>query len=783
MKEQRHHHPHVDPRQPRNGARPGTNPPVFAWKPLQGQRDFRLTVARDAGFKDLCLDVQDLPDPLFLPEKAFPAGSYFWRWSSQGRESETFACEITPDAVVLEVPPAVEWLKRFPKGHPRIFIRPEDVPALRASRHGDRAGLWKTLRAGADKLLAEPHELDEPPFLPDRRRDYREYFRVWRGVLQDSRRFVKGAQTLALAYLASGQAEYAQAACRRMASVARWDPDGSSHIDHNDEAHMSVIWHGPQACDWVWDRFSDEQRQAVIRQFRRRGEINYEHMHDRGMYGVDRFDSHAGREIVFLAQIAFVFHEHIPEAGKWLEWLRPVLCGIWPIWAGDDGGWAQGPMYATAYVGIQTMFATALKRGAGINMYRRPFWANHARWRRWWLPPYLKWTGFGDCGALPPLEGNADIVQTIQRETGTHDLSEYVAACRAAGPARPGAAPEVSAQRYIAGDGVRPAGPSAASRTDQRQAAAPPQSGILHVFPYVGLAAIRTHPDDPTRDVAFFFRSSPLGAISHSHANNNDFALHVAGEVMAMPSGYYDGYGSAHHMHWVWQTKSHNCLTLSDAGQLVSSHDSVGAVENTLEDESVVYLRGTADASYDRARRCRRHVVFLKRHCCFVLIDEFVAAPPVASALQWNLHSFSPFVVDEDGRAFLIEREASSLEGRFMYHGNAFFSLSEGWDPPPMPTGGSPSPPMQYNLRFSVTALASSQNIGVVLCPGHERLSRAQVVTEQSGRTELARIGDDRLAVNQGGGIEYEGIRSQAVAVLLVDGKVYELTDDGLGRT
>ena len=70
---------------------------------------------------------------------------------------------------------------------------------------------------------------------------------------------------------------------------------------------MSVIWHGPTACDWAWDQFTDEERERVIAQFRQRGQITFEHMHDRGSYGVSRFDSHAGREIVFLALTAFTF--------------------------------------------------------------------------------------------------------------------------------------------------------------------------------------------------------------------------------------------------------------------------------------------------------------------------------------------------------------------------------------------------------------------------------------------------------------------------------------------
>ena len=58
MREHRHPHCHVDPRQPRNDTRPGTNPPVFAWKPTEGATAFRLKVARDADFADICLDTQ-----------------------------------------------------------------------------------------------------------------------------------------------------------------------------------------------------------------------------------------------------------------------------------------------------------------------------------------------------------------------------------------------------------------------------------------------------------------------------------------------------------------------------------------------------------------------------------------------------------------------------------------------------------------------------------------------------------------------------------------------------
>ncbi len=774
MKTQRHPHPHIDPRQPRQGARPGTNPPVFVWKPPKGAGPSRLVVARDAAFERVCLDESDLRDPLFLPETAFAPGRYFWKWSAGDCEGEVFSFETPKDSVVLEVPSVETWLERFPAGHPRIYIRPEEVEALRASRRGERAERWAKLQAEADAVLAERHEIEEPPYLPDRAADYEAFFRAFHDIMWRTRTFVRGAELLALAYLASGEPRYGRAACQRLDSLARWDPEGSSHLRHNDEAHMPIIWSGPTACDWAWDLFTDEERGRVVEHLRRRGQITFEHMHDRGCYGVTRFDSHAGREIVFLAQTAFLIHEHAPEARRWLEWLRPVLCGVWPVWAGDDGGWAEGVSYSLAYVSIMTLFATTLKRGAGVDLYSRPFWRGHARWRQWCLPPYAEWIGFGDHTErwANSWRANADLVEIIARETGADEFDAYIAAMRAeaetCAPRRVAQGPRTNPQLYLAPE-------------KQATRAESPAGPTCRVFPAVGWAAVRTHLDDPAQDVALLFRSSPYGSISHSHANNNDFIIHVAGKVMAMPSGYYCGYGSPHHAHWVWHTKSHNCLTLSDAGQLMRSHDSVGRVENFYEDERLAYFLGVADASYaDRAARCRRHVVFLKRARSFLLIDDFEARPGVVSALQWNIHSWAPFAVDEEQRSFVIEREGRTLTGYFLYHLEAFFSVTQGWDPPPLQVKSNDQWLMQHHLRFTPNVMAPRQRLGVVLAAGCERFPAAAVRTERNDGVEFARIGEDAVWLSQGGAIPCEGAAPNALAAVRADGALYQITDAGL---
>jgi hypothetical protein len=777
MDEIRHAHPHVDPRQPRDGTNPGTNPPVFAWKPVREIDIFKLEIARDGDFNDVVFEIPDLEDPVYLPEKAFDVGAYFWRWSDGVFTSPVFQFKITEASVVLEVPLADVWLQRFPAGHPRIYLSPNDVEAFREKCSEDERPMFRRFEASADSELADDHHMDEPDFLGDRATNYAEFWKIWYPTMWGSRRFIKGAETLGLAWLATGNEEYARAACKRLVSISKWDPKGSSYLGHNDEAHMSVIWHGANACDFVWDQFTEEERALVIEQYRQRGEITYEHMHDLGLYGITRFDSHAGREIVFLAHIALVFHEHIPEAKKWLNWLRPVLCGLWPSWAGDDGGWAQGPSYGLAYVTIMTMFCSALKRGAGIDLYQRPFWGNHARWRQWIVPPYIEWLGFGDHSERwsDSWLNGADLVALIGHETGTSEFDAYVAELRE--EARLMDTPDerkmpgVSTQLFTA-----PEGDAASERVSDGH--------MLRVFPAVGWAAIRADVKDRERDIAMVFRSSPFGSVSHSHANNNDFILHVGGRVMAMPSGYYSGYASDHHAHWVWHTKSHNCVTLSDAPQLMRSHDSLGAVENAFEDERLTYFRGTADKSYaDRADRCRRHVIFVKEQQYFVMVDEFVAKPGIASGLQWNLHSWNEYEVNEERRLFQVRRGDSVLRGHFMHHKNGFFSLSEGWDPPPMKGKDHAQWHQQYHLRFTPSGIEiPARNLGVILSMSHEHLDAPIVETELVGETEVAHIGNDLVMVNQGAKMAYENYQSDALILLSIGGQRYGVRDSGISN-
>jgi hypothetical protein len=830
MRDQRHPHMHVDPRRPRHAESPTVNPPLFAWKPRAGERRFGLAVARDPALTDRVIDLEDLTEPLHLPEKALAPGTYWWCWRVGADRSEIFRLDIGALAVVLEVPPATQWLARLPAGHPRLHASPDRVEEIRDRAAAEQPEATLQLLALADELLGESHHIPEPPFLPDRNKDFEANRAIWYPTMWGSRAFVKGAETLALAWLLTGDETYGRPACERMASISLWDPDGSTWLGHNDEAHMSVIWHGPHAVDWVWDCFTDEQRRRVIEQFRRRGQITYEHMHDLGAYGIDRFDSHAGREIVFLALVALTFHEHIPEAATWLDWLRPVLCGVWPIWARDDGGWAQGPSYGLAYVGIQQMFASAFKQGVGVDVYRRPFWRNHARWRRWILPPYAEWQGFGDHTQRwqSSWRRNADLIELIGLETETDEFAGYVEGLRTQTEFQPEPRdrhlPGINAHLFLARLQRRSAATPTAGGTAAADASHPepatdrlteprfgdgfdPSSSMLKVFPAVGWAALRTAPAaeaDGKGDIAVVFRSSPLGSISHSHANNNDIVLHVGGRAMAMPSGFYGGvklgYGGEHHANWVWHTKSHNCVTLSDAGQIMRSEESTGAVAHAFEDGRLVYWVGIADASYaDRAERCRRHMLFLKESNALVLIDEFVSRGAMLSTLQFNWHTMDPVDVKEGARTFSWKRGKSRVTGTFLYHANAMFTMTQGWDPTPAQAETEAPYPMQYHLRFTCNSKTPDyqgprhrlldrppikRRLATVLAPSAPGIPAAPVVASMEGECEVGQIGDARLVLHpDGGDLVVDGLTIDGLAVIDVDGVRYVIDDEGIRAT
>ena len=746
-------HPHVDPRQPRIDETVLVDPPVFVWRPTTAEshcRNYSLVVATDPDLRKRVLEVQGLESPMFLPTRTLGPGRYYWTWKRASESGQVWSFAVSEASVQIEVPEPDQLVGAFSGAHPRVYVKQQELGLLRdryrsvprCDVEGGETGLRTELLSELTKVFAAegegPHELKEPPYLPDRRTDFDAFWKTWYEFNWTSRRFMQGAELLGLAYLLTGDVSFGERCKRRLLSVSEWDPDGSSSIAENDEAHMSVFRHMPIAADFVWNLLNTEERERLVAHIRRRGNNTFRHARHLGEYGVTRFDSHAGREIVFLGIAALAFADEIPEAADWLAWLRPVLCGVWPIWGHNDGGWAEGPAYALTYVTIMTMFATAIKAGADVDLYKKPFWQNHADWRRWIQPPYAEWIGFGDHTERwrEFWEGTAYLVKLLGLETGNNHHSDYaqdmlVEAESATAPPERGRFP-IPSQLVIRTLLAEPRPARVPEDHANRRA--------LKVFDDVGWAVVSTDDLSEAADVRLLFRSSPFGSISHSHAANNDFALHVAGKAMLIPSGYFSGFSSNHHSHWVWHTKSHNALTLGGAPQFIRSYDSRGMVARSFEDDNLTYFCGVADPSYAHlADVYRRHVLFVKSPGVFVVMDEVVLHAGVFVPSEWNAHAWYPFSIDAERKAFSVRDGDTGVEVIFLTPFEGYFSVSEGWDPAPDSTyKDSREWRNQFNLKYVPSdILGRHRIIPAVLSPFHSE--RRKPMLSQDFRAHVDR--------------------------------------------
>ena len=143
-------------------------------------------------------------------------------------------------------PPAQDILNTLRPGHPRLFITPESLPALRRAVQADPAmkDLYAKLRSSAD------HMLGERPV---------EHVLIGPRLLDKSRLCLERVSTLSLAYLLSGEEKYAARAAGELEAAAAFKDWNPSHF--LDTAEMSCAL--GIGYDWLYAYLSKEQRAAI----------------------------------------------------------------------------------------------------------------------------------------------------------------------------------------------------------------------------------------------------------------------------------------------------------------------------------------------------------------------------------------------------------------------------------------------------------------------------------------------------------------------------------------
>ncbi|MGQ9729767.1 MAG: DUF4962 domain-containing protein [Candidatus Zipacnadales bacterium] len=644
---------------PADGEIAGLNPPPFCWLPSGPEVTYRLQVAQAPDFTGNTVIVYEgLKWCCAMLTEPLATGTWYWRYGVDGVRRGTIWSQARRFIVPQEASP---WpypgrqALQVPEGRPRLFITRKRLPQFRQRAHeGDLKIVADSLVEAVRKFAGEKL-IPEPAMLPqdsDARRD------AYTITFRETRPPMDRMEQAALAYLLTGDTACGAEAKRRLLHFFKWDPSGSTNVFHNDEPAMWMMMRGVRAYDWTYDLFIPEERESVEQSMRVRASDFYKLLRQRP-YENNPYESHAGRIIGFLGEAALEFLDEWPEALEWLDYITQIYWAVYPAWGKDDGGWNEGPGYWSAYMTFALHFVVALREATGIDLAKRPFFHQTPYYRLYLTPPHSQMSPFGDGTQWKPSPAG-DLMYWFSTLTRDPVLRWYAQMQRSEGGSN------------ILGIVLK----------DESLIGAPPTDlPTARLFPGVGIAVLRTNLIDGEEDVGFIMRSSPYGAVSHGHNDQNCFVLEAYGEPLAIASGYYNQYGSPHHVQWTQQTKA-KCGITFDGGQ--GQHrgwQACGNITAFSHNEHFDCVVGDATKAYgDQLTRAIREVVHV-RPGVFVIRDDLASLQP--HRYEYWLHAIDKMEVDEATATVIISRPKASLITHFLHPTGLSITQTDQFDPPP----------------------------------------------------------------------------------------------------
>ena len=530
---------------PGDGETTAVTPPGFSWRPQKSVTGWELEVTRDGR---PIYQTKDIGYNVHCPSKKLDPGTYTWRYRGTGKDKTTTwskprSFTIARDANVLVMPARTDLLKRIPEKHPRLFIRPEDLPKLKERARGDLKKRYDELVVQCEKLLKRPPPTKEPlKYDRDMKRGSDPWRKRWWGNRSYTIRTLNSAATLAFTHLLGGRKEYADLAKRILLDCAKWDPKGATGYRYNDEAGMPYNYYFSRTYTFLHYQLTEEEREACRRVMKVRGDEMYGHLCPRHLW--KPYSSHSNRAWHFLGEVGIAFLGEVEGADEWAWFAANVFFNCYPVWCDDDGGWHEGANYWNSYQGRFTWWADVMRSAMKINAYDKPYYSKVGYYAMYLLPPNKVGGGFGDLNARVTASRTRELLSTYAAQSGNAHWAWYVD--RLGGPKLGGG--------YIGF--VRGALPAVKAKP-------PADLPTSRLFAGTGQAMLNTNLDDANEGVQIVFKSSPFGTQSHGYEANNSFLLWAYGDRLLIRTGLRDSYGSEHHKNWMWSTRSTNCITLN----------------------------------------------------------------------------------------------------------------------------------------------------------------------------------------------------------------------------
>ena len=601
-------------------------PPDLSWPDMSPDAQYQVTMTYPGGI----VKSRTVGHNWINWDEVLPPGNYTWQVqisnANGSLQSRARRFTVAQDAVAFLVP---DWntlyARAIAKPRPRALPDPATAQAMVGQRQAELNLLLAQVdsRLG-DALPAEPISGSQTAVAT---------------LASD-----EGKRTLAaaLAWLVSLREEHFAEALRRAVNLASWDPQGATSYANQDEASRAIAATLALAYDWMYPRLDAAQRELLLAGILARATDMYNDIIGaRARIAVHPYDSHGNVTLTYLALITVLVAGDVPQAQVGLRDALPLAIHWTNPWGGEDGGFANGTAYAGWVVGDSLIPWYILRWAVGVDVAQKAWVRNFSRFSANFLPPGTPAGVFGDAAELRLSENWARF-----------------------GKAQALFAPSPLARWYasqLSGEDPTQLQLLLAPPADAGPSAFPAGTPNAMLFPSIGWAGLHSSLEDPAR-VSIYFKSSPYGSFNHSHAGQNGFVVNAAGRPLAIASGYFDGYGSAHWNGWYKQTLAHNAITYDGGkGQGVFEHGgglSPGTITGFENTAAYAVVSGDATQAYGGALSlARRSLVYLRPNLLLVY-DRLASATP--RQWEWNLHALNLMDVVSD-RKVTINNSNQSL--------------------------------------------------------------------------------------------------------------------------
>lgn len=662
---------------PADGSTVRMNPPSLIWLHEAAAHTYTVQWGRRTDLAD-AITATNLSFNVHTHSAPLAPGQYFWRYRFATKDGQQSTWSLTrqfvvpTDAIEFPMPTRAEQRARVPQGHPRLFLRPEDLPRLRQLARGHEAKSFAAVRAAADRYIATGPTPEPAHMGSARDKNNKEMIKYWWPNREQTQRACVEAETIAFVYLITGEPKYAAAARKWVLHLAAWNPDGPTNFRLNCEAAKPMLYRLPRAYDWAWDTLTETDRDKVRQAMARRAQDAWESGEiGRGVGHLNRpFSSHGNRIWHKLAECGIAFLGEIPEAETWLDYAVNKFYAAYPVWSDDDGGWHEGVSYWGGYISKIVTWLQVANSALQIDGFKKPFFAQVGDYPLYVAPPGSPNMGFGDLSFRPVPGSWGGFMEYFLRVGGHRPEGEHAGYWR-----------WWTQQWKMSGqDGVMgflyaanlPPLPLAKPPTDL-----PPSA----VFRGIGVASLHTTLLNSADDVHLLFKSSPFGSQSHGHNPQNSFQLNAYGETLLTTCVYRDLHGSRFHYQWAHSTKAHNAVLVNGQGQIPHSAMSTGRIVEATFSPAWDYVEGDAVAAYGgRLNQARRKIAFVKPDL-IVICDDLVATN--AATFQFMLHAFSPFKVNEKSARLSVKQPKATTEIQYLSPVPLQFRQWDGFEPKP----------------------------------------------------------------------------------------------------